>query len=87
MQNEAKIAILTIGNVRNKIITEYTEWPSPTYIVWVDTTVELFDPYVLHSPSPMNAIEDHLLRMGCIVATSFQEAPVGVVYGWEEDCV
>ena len=53
-----------------------------TYIVRVDTPVELFDTEVLHSPSPMDAIEDHLLRVGCIVPPSLQEAPVQpVVYG------
>lgn len=54
-----------------------SEW---TYIVWVDTPVELFDTDVLHSPSPMDAIKHHLLRMGRIVSPGLQEAPVQPLY-------
>ncbi len=47
-----------------------------THIVRVDTPVEVFDADVLHGPSPMDAIKDHMFRLGWIISPSLQEAPV-----------
>jgi hypothetical protein len=47
------------------------------HIERVYTPVELLDADILGCASPLNAIEDHLLRLGRIVSASFQEAPVG----------
>jgi hypothetical protein len=46
------------------------------HIERVYTPVELLDADILHCASPLNAIEDHLLRLGRIVSARFQEAPV-----------
>jgi len=46
------------------------------HIERVYTPVELLDADILHCASPLNAIEDHLLRLGRIVSAGFQEAPV-----------
>jgi hypothetical protein len=46
------------------------------HIERVYAPVELLDADILHRASPLNAIEDHLLRMGRIVSAGFQETPV-----------
>ena len=46
------------------------------HIERVYAPVELLDADILHRASPLDAIEDHLLRMGRIVSAGFQETPV-----------
>jgi len=46
------------------------------HIERVYAPVELLDADILHGAAPLDAIEDHLLRLGCTVPTGFQEAPV-----------
>jgi hypothetical protein len=46
------------------------------HIERVYAPVELLDADILHGAAPLDAIEDHLLRLGRTVPTGFQEAPV-----------
>ena len=46
------------------------------HIERVYAPVELLDADILHRASPLNAIEDHLLRLRRIVSAGFQETPV-----------
>ena len=46
------------------------------HIERVYAPVELLDADILHRASPLDAIEDHLLRLGRIVSAGFQETPV-----------
>jgi hypothetical protein len=45
------------------------------YIERVYAPVEFLHPDVFHGAPPMDAINDHLLRLGRIVSASLQEAP------------
>jgi hypothetical protein len=64
---------------------------STAHIERVYAPVEFLHPDVFHGAPPVDAINDHLLRLGRVVSSSLQEAPVchivrarrGDVNNWE----
>lgn len=53
-------------------------WKRSAHIERVYAPVELLDADILRCAAPLDAIKDHLLRLGRIVSAGFQEAPAGV---------